>query len=306
MKIRALLTGYPPVQGAGAEWYMHSVLRHLKAQGHQVSVGIVGDTASQYPIEYQGIPIDPSKALVRGWADVILTQLGGLPFASRWAKGRTPLVHFNNNDWSWNHAPSWTALHVFNTHWVAERAGVKGVVVYPPVNVSEYQTQPGERITLVNLMAEKGSAIFYKLAERFPDQPFLAVKGGWGRQVIETHPNVVYVENTPNMRDEVYAQTRILLVPSEYESFGRVAVEAACSGIPVLASPTTGLQEAMGLSGAHWVEGRIDTWESALRSHLEGRAPFVGQQGLERAHALEQITAEQLDDLEWRLERIAR
>ena len=40
------------------------------------------------------------------------------------------------------------------------------------------------------------------------------------------------VDHTTDMRS-VYAQTRVLLVPSVYESYGRVALEAAASGIPL-------------------------------------------------------------------------
>jgi len=35
-------------------------------------------------------------------------------------------------------------------------------------------------------------------------------------------------------------------MPSQYESWGRVAVEAMASGIPVVAHPTIGLKESCG------------------------------------------------------------
>lgn len=48
----------------------------------------------------------------------------------------------------------------------------------------------------------------------------------------------------------IYAETAVLLVPSlGFESWGRVATEAVMNGIPVLASTTGGLPEAVGSGG---------------------------------------------------------
>ena len=48
------------------------------------------------------------------------------------------------------------------------------------------------------------------------------------------------------MRQSVYARTRLLLMPSRSESFGRVGLEAAASGIPTIASPVEGVPEVLG------------------------------------------------------------
>jgi len=50
--------------------------------------------------------------------------------------------------------------------------------------------------------------------------------------------------------DEIYARTRILLVPSQWEeTFGRVAIEAFANGIPVVGSSVGGLKEHVGEGG---------------------------------------------------------
>ncbi len=74
------------------------------------------------------------------------------------------------------------------------------------------------------------------------------------------------------MRDEVYARTRILLVPSEYESWGRVGVEAFAAGIPVIAHPTPGLTESLGTAGIFANRRDIDAWEQAINGLLKPRA----------------------------------
>lgn len=137
-----------------------------------------------------------------------------------------------------------------------------GVVVHPPIEAARYAL-PGnnpvnrEYVTLINLWAGagdhhtgKGPHILYALAEALPDQKFMGVVGGYGEQDIRSgYKNVTIVEHTPDVLNEVYAKTKVLLMPSRYESFGRVAIEAAASGIPTLAHPTPGLTEALGPGG---------------------------------------------------------
>src|SRR5690606_37440896 len=69
----------------------------------------------------------------------------------------------------------------------------------------------------------------------------------------------------PILRDQVYARTRVLLVPSRMESWGRVVVEALASGIPVVAAPTPGLVESLADAGVFCEAGDVDAWEASLR-----------------------------------------
>lgn len=138
------------------------------------------------------------------------------------------------------------------------------VVCQPPTFPDRFRTTPGDKATLVNLSREKGSDLFYLLAKSLPDHRFLGVKGGYGRQrVLEDH-NVEAIRTTPNMRDDVYARTRVLLMPSERETWGMVAVEAMASGIPVIAHPADGLIESMGAAGIFADRDDLGAW----RDHL--------------------------------------
>jgi len=135
------------------------------------------------------------------------------------------------------------------------------VVVHPPVWPDEHATTPGTKVTLVNLNEHKGANILYKLAERMPHVEFMGVVGGHGVQVIrEDLPNVEIVQHTDNMIDDVWAKTRILLMPSVYESYGMAGVEALASGIPVLCNPTNGLVESQGPFGLFINRDDIDEW----------------------------------------------
>jgi glycosyltransferase involved in cell wall biosynthesis len=101
-----------------------------------------------------------------------------------------------------------------------------------------------------------------------PDVEFMGVEGGYDSQIKDTSiHNIKYVPNTPHIQ-ELYEQTRILLVPSAEESWGRVAVEAMSSGIPVLANPTPGLREACGQAGIFVERENIAQWVNEIRKLL--------------------------------------
>lgn len=127
------------------------------------------------------------------------------------------------------------------------RFPVYGSAPYPQVD-----PMPGDGsrgfVTLINPCAVKGIAIFLELARRLPDVAFAAVPT-WGtteedRAAMAELSNIHLLPATAAI-DEIFAQTRVLLVPSLWgEAFGQVAVEAMLRGIPVLASDVGGLPEA--------------------------------------------------------------
>lgn len=293
MRVLAMLHAYPPAHNAGAEWAAHSLLRELAARGHQVDVLLSHgrEVAAGYDID--GVTVHPYRDKTDpgrwmrgdGRADVIVTHLENTARASILGElNRIPVVHLLHN--TYEKSKEWLvkgrpALAVYNTDWMREDVGAWwevhrrgrpmpfGITVRPPVAVQDYAAEkPGGRITLVNLTAEKGALLFYKLAEAMPKRRFLAVRGGYGQQIIrEDLPNVDILPNVPGdrMAAEVYGRTKVLLAPSAYESYGRVAVEAMCSGIPVIAHPTPGLRESLGDAGTFCDRDDPDAWVTAIR-----------------------------------------
>jgi glycosyltransferase involved in cell wall biosynthesis len=175
-----------------------------------------------------------------------------------------------------------TALAVYNSRWMEREAELffaeypksvrphQSLIVRPPVIASEYQTKPGGAVTLVNCSKEKGGEVFAALAQRMPDQQFLAVTGAYGEQIIPDLPNVEVLEHVrgDDMRTQVYARTKVLLMPSSYESWGRAGVEAMASGIPVLAHSTPGLCESLADAGVYADRNDLDGYEATLRQLL--------------------------------------
>lgn len=291
-RVLALAHGYIPGHCAGAENSLHALLRGLAGRGHVVEVAMPGVAGERYEID--GVRVWPCPGPDDLWRwfdptgravpDVLVTHLGNTPRAQILATlYRIPLVHVLHNA----HHPvvrcvqrGPTDLVVYNTRWMRrsvedELAGEgvdapPGIVVLPPVNVDDYAVQPGDRVTLVNLWDDKGGRLFWELARRLPDVAFLGVTGAYGTQErgpVGGLPNVEIVPHIPadDMPKLVYARTRLILMPSKYESYGRVAVEAACSGIPTIAHPTPGLREALGDAGTFVDRTDFDGWVAAIR-----------------------------------------
>lgn len=158
------------------------------------------------------------------------------------------------------------------------------IVIHPVVEPEYYRCERGDSITLVNPTVGKGQKTFYDLAQMMPGRSFLTAQGGYGDQVpcpksatglgrIEHVfyddqgneksclglPNVTHLKNDPDIRN-VFRRTKVLLMPSDYESYGRVGVEAACAGIPTIAHPTPGLKEAFGDAAIFCDRNDVAAW----------------------------------------------
>ena len=278
----AYVHAYVPKHNAGAETTLHNILKSLVDRGHEAVVVLRERPllqGSEYV--YEGVRViqaSDKKTIVHHLpkADAVFTHFECAERASLLAKKfKIPLIHLVHNDYDIikRQIAVGTDVAVFNTHWLEEHYSDLSVVkftVHPYINPEDYKTDHGKKVTLVNLWDRKGHEIFYELAERMPDVEFLGVKGGYGEQVIRDFPNVEIMENTPNMK-EVFGKTKVVLMPSQYESYGRVAVEASASGIPSIVTPTRGLREALGESGTYVEYSDVDGWENALRAILRPR-----------------------------------
>lgn len=270
-RIAVLAHYYLPAHRAGAEIMLHELLKPLAARGHEVTVWA---TDEETDAVVDGIAVRAGTP-DHVDADVVISHLKSVPAArqlARAARARLVQVVHSAAPWVARDVRSGADLVVANSSHVARGLRPRGrhLVVHPPVDPARHRTAPGGMVTLVNPIPAKGSEVFYDLARRMPDVDFLAVEGGYqhSEQVREGLPNVVWQPQTDNMAADVWARTRVLLMPSEEESYGLAAVEAACSGIPTIAHPTPGLKEALGDGGVFVDRSDTDAWETALRNLL--------------------------------------
>lgn len=318
----AVVDRYPPWINAGAEWMLHSILRRLVEHGHECRVSTALPDHVTVPAVVDGVYVYPRAAdedLVE-WADVLIGHLlWTRDIVTIAARRERPLLYLMHNDQQiahWNlTAPNVTVM-VWNSEWVRDVCAPKWVgpsfVCRPPVFVDDYAldgvVSPQGFITLVNPIPEKGAFLFYALAQRRHRDKFLAVTGAYGHQHRPPHyiNNVEMIPPTTNMRDDVYARSRVVLVPSSYESWGRVAVEAMAAGVPVVAHPTAGLVESCG--DAAWFVDRddVDGWMAALDALADpGTWWEWSARGRSRAAALEAVTDGDLDEFEMWVRRCA-
>jgi hypothetical protein len=293
LRIVAHVPSFPPVVRAGSEVAMATTLRLLVARGHEATVIVDRDGITG---EFDGLDViaRPSRRRLVGAyrrADVAFTQLTSRNRALRLgALTHRPVVHFLHM----GGPPTGFALGrpdllVFNAEWLRSRSapGGDGIVFHPPLVPEAYATEPGTAVTLVNLNARKGGALFVELARRCPDREFLGVVGGWGAQDVggTLPPNLEVLGPVEDMRD-VYARTRVLLVMSDHESYGRVGLEAGCSGIPTIAAPLEGVREALGDAAVFAPRDDLDEWVAALHL-LDDPGEYARRAGSARIRAHE-------------------
>ncbi len=301
LSVAAVLHKYPPGHGAGAEWMAHSLLRDLLARGHKVDVFLKRSRTLPLVDEVDGVKVQwfqGPEQIRRADPDVVLTHLDMTRDAVNAARhAGAPIVHLLHNHRQLTHhrvRPVDAHLAIANSRWIREKyaqwAGPVAVI-HPPVDIADYVTEQRESmVTLMNLSAAKGGHLFWKLAELMPHREFLAVKGAYATQVIPRRipDNVCLIENTPNVRDKVYARTKILLMPSIYESWGRCAVEAACSGIPTICHPTPGLLESMDAAAVYAdCEGPADLWAEKIDLLMDDPEEYARWSGAAYARARE-------------------
>lgn len=285
---------------AGAETTMANLLESLVEDGWTVDV-LLDRAYENYtePYYHNDVLVMPHTAddtlnVIAPNYDMIISQLDGSERATYVAQANNlPVVHLvHNTMWQTEgYLGEGCDFAVYNTQWVADfheankskplimvyrpeekRTDIMfrqnhewdSAVVHPQIDPKRYVTEGAhDCITQINMFENKNPCVFWELAERMPHKKFLCVLGGYGEQWLGDLPNVEIIENTPDIRS-VYTRTRVLLMPSFYESFGRVAIEAAASGIPCIASPTEGLFEALGPMGLYAEPTDVDMWQRTI------------------------------------------
>lgn len=324
-KAVALVHKYPPSHNAGAEWMLHHTLRYLNAHGAESrvlttqAVRLNGEVFDGVHVTSQ--PRSSQLTTWGRWGNVVITHLdataAAMQFANRYRLPEMHLVH-NHRQLDYHHVkPAEQRVAVFNSEWLRDAAGWEGrsLILHPPVPPDYYfiEDHPGDAVLFVNRTAAKGAHLVYALAEKLPKVRFLAVTGAYGQQVLPPDlPNLQIVPPVPGLRPYLQ-QAAVVVMPSSYESWGRIAVEAACSGIPSIVADTPGLVEAMGDAAIVLpittkplgsVGGRttdsveaddktINAWAAAVTDVLADPAP-LGRAAIQRAYQLWSETLGQL------------
>lgn len=258
-----------------------------------------------YPVE---VLDDFNNALARTIEhfapDVVWTQLDGIESVARIAhtKGVKVLVFLRDAEDSPNVLKSLAALGcclVCNSHFMAQRikriTGRHARVIYPSLEDSfGVCGDPHGFLTMINPHRVKGVDTFLEIAKRLPSENFLLVES-WTldekalsdlQDKLAKLPNVLLQRRVPDVQ-EIYRQTKLLLVPSVWEeAFGRVVIEAQSCRIPVIASQRGGLPESVGRGGICLNDYQnADAWVAAIQDVLRSDDTYEALALAAYAHA---------------------
>lgn len=268
MRILAVTPLYPPFSRVGAWLATHEFLAHLVDRGHEVAVA---PQMNQPSGEHEGVTIlgknarPGTLAILASQFDLVVTHLAaGATAAETAGKPCVQMAHGTVNG-RFDAFPG-VSLVAANSEALAARIDGPSIVCHPFTRPESHLAEAtGDAVTIVNHSDPKGGNQFARIAAALPARRFLAVAGGYGAQVPLRSPNIECWPTQPDMR-KVWAETRVLLIPSEWETWGMVAVEAAMNGIPVIAHPSPGLQEALGGSGIFIDRDDTEAWVAAIES----------------------------------------
>lgn len=271
MSTVALSHGYPPLWNMGGEVSLHRTLSAIN--GDKI---VLTDTAESYTFE--GIKVKKIDA-----ANVLDIATNPSPI-SKQLKDLDAKVVIGQNELSLaavNSAKMVDAVSIVNVHTpprygrgimqamfasdyaiynteVAARewGEPNALVIHPPITpVPSKVNNKGDAYTLLSSLSNKGVVTVLELAKLYPNQRFIIVRSPaektHGISDLEERASKLdnvelYPRVSPENVYEYFKQTRILLVPSRYETYGMSAIEAAGYGIPSVHVDTPHVREGIG------------------------------------------------------------
>lgn len=281
------MRAYVPSMTAGAEITSHITNKYIQAAGWDVVVIVKHWSVPQYedipilpsrssdPAKYDDDPLAAtylSRASIIGFQNIGFED--ALSIAKHYKKPAVFFIHATSAGKEFfNYTGGWPIGIIYNS-WTMMgdiSAPYKSYIVKPWVDMKRFRFTPSNPryITLINLNESKGGDFLIALARRMPDVSFLAVEGGYGKQIKDERlQNIKYMPKTDRI-ENIYNQTKVLLVPSKLETWGRVAVEAMTAGIPVIVNDVPGLRECVGDAGLVCRREDLASWEQQIRRLLK-------------------------------------
>lgn len=265
MTLTAFLHGYPPGWSMGGEVSTHRTLREIP--------GTVVFTTTDEKYEIDGVQVRPMAG----------QNLTSVINDARFAKASVLYAHSTLSAYTVRAArrlnvPSILAVHappryavdlrrawsgatvrLYNTEAARkEWHDPNGWVLHPPVGVPRASGPllgPHDALTLTSSLLNKGVTQTLELARRWDHRRFIIVRSPahatHGAADFEEEaaslPNVeVWDRLHPDEMHLLWSETKVLLVPSRYETYGLSAIEAAWHGIPSVHVDTVHVREGIG------------------------------------------------------------
>lgn len=286
MTLTAFLHGYPPGWSMGGEVSTHRTLRTVP--------GSVVFTYTPQSYDLDGVQVRPIGG---GTYQTMIDDAGSVGAtilfahstlsqntvrAARRMKIPTILAVHAPPRFAADLRRAWTGatVRLYNTEAARkEWRDVGGWVLHPPVGRPEKVGWtrlggPNDALTLTSSLQNKGVKKVMDLARRWPDRRFIIVRS----PAHQTHgavdfedevaliPNIeVWDRLHPDEMSRLWAETKVLLVPSRYETYGLSALEAAWHDIPSVHVDTVHVREGIGTAAKLLQSHSVDELEAAVR-----------------------------------------
>jgi glycosyltransferase involved in cell wall biosynthesis len=275
-EITWIMNSYVHKSIGGSEYMAHIINKYLISQGYTINV--IGKWETQ---TYEGVNLiyihdDENVKNAIGKCSVFFTQNYNYPEITVKAANilnKRVVIFIHTTFQPYDRSPeNYKTLIdpskikvIYNSIWVQKffDSPLRSIIINPPIDKNKLITSSSKKyVTLVSTTYDKGNLQFIEIAKKMPDIQFLGIGSETNFRDVSVK-NIEYKVPTKNI-EEIYAQTDIILAPSIYESWGMVAGEAIASGIPVIASPTPGLQENLDYAGLFIERDFIDEWVAMI------------------------------------------
>jgi Glycosyl transferases group 1 len=311
MTLTAFLHGYPPLWSMGGEMATHRTLRAVP--GSVVFTTVLED----YHLD--GVSVRPATGVS---VQCIKDDAESVEASALF--GHSTLSDETIRAARKMHLPSILAVHapprfgrdlrrawssatvrLYNTEAARkEWRDPKGWLLHPPIGEPfEIPEGPRNARTLTSSLVNKGAARVLELAKRRHDQRFIIVES----PAHPTHGDPAFWEEAekldnvevwprlhPDEMNRLWAETRVLLVPSRYETYGMAAVEAAWYGIPSVHVDTPHVREGIGTAARLIKSTSLDELDHAL-TEVELEHDVWSERAYDRVNSLAWREVEELE-----------
>jgi glycosyltransferase involved in cell wall biosynthesis len=168
-------------------------------------------------------------------------------------------------------------------------------VIFNGVDLSRFRVSPvipgvpWQLLFVGRLTRQKGVDLLLKALRGVPDVELHLVGDGEEREALqrlagEQGVSVKFHGWVPDVT-VFYEACHLVVLPSRWEGFGLVAVEAMASGRPVLGSSVDGLDDVLGSVGFRSVSGDVFSLRAAIVDALQDPSSLVRKGAAGPAHA---------------------
>tara|TARA_A100000171_G_C2127175_1_gene144284 strand:+ start:1045 stop:2052 length:1008 start_codon:yes stop_codon:yes gene_type:complete len=295
MKILVVSKLYLHKNHAGGEAYLHHFLKMLQKKSNKIKINVLlPNNKEMKKYNYEDIIVNETTDNLDNTleyckeADLVITHLDVAYDTIKYClKNNIPnmFILHNSLDLYNPFIEDERCMKIFNSHYVKNDYLNRGLVpnnyhiLYPYTDFpkfSKFRDNKKERkyITLINPSENKGADVVLRLAKKKTKEKFLIVKGGYYPHhqeyfinEFQNLPNCHVIDNTKNIIREIYLKSKIILQPTNYETYGMVSAEASCFGIPCIVNQNSpGLVENLGKVCLSGIDKNVTSYEKVIDS----------------------------------------